>query len=173
MQSAQVRRVVVSATVGAAVVNLVINAAVGLMEARGQHRIPIWGISAVHPSIITDSLGTLISLPLFTCLICTTALHRDGQLPKVEPAALGRLLSLAGVSLGRRAIRMAAITFVAIGPPMVLVLILVTRSGMTHTGFVIYHVALTVVLGVIVTPLVALLAMAAGPTPVVSAQPAE
>lgn len=165
-------RVVVGATVGAAVVNLVINTAVGLMAARGVHRIPLWGISVQHPSVIADSLGTLISLPLLTCLIATMALRREqraGQLPQLESVALGRLSSLANVSLGRRARRLAAITFVAIGPPMVLILLLVARSGMTHTGFVIYHVALTVVLGAIVTPVVALLAMtdaqAASPSP--------
>jgi hypothetical protein len=153
------RRVVIGATIGAAFLNLVINAAVALMQARGQHHIPLWGISVAHPSVITDSLGILISLPLLTCLICTAALRRDGQLPQVDPSALGRLSALAGIGLGRRAVRMAAITFVAIGPPIVVVLLLATRSGMTQSDFVIYHVALTVVLGVIVTPIVALLAM--------------
>src|SRR5581483_6164793 len=127
--------------------------------ARGQHHIPLWGISVAHPSVITDSLGVLISLPLLTCVICTTALRRDGQLPQLDPAALGRLSALASIGVGRRAVRMAVITFVAIGPPIVLGLLFVTRSGMTHMDFVIYHVALTVVLGVIVTPVVALLAM--------------
>jgi hypothetical protein len=157
--NAALRRVVVGATVGAALLNLVINAAVALLQVRGQHHIPLWGISVAHPSVITDSLGILISLPLLTCVICTTALRRDRQLPQLEPAALGRLSALTAIGVGRRAVRMAAITFIAIGPPIVLGLLFVTRSGMTRMDFVVYHVALTVVLGVIVTPIVALLAM--------------
>jgi membrane glycosyltransferase len=156
------RRVVVGATVGAAVLNLVINTAVGLITARGLSRIPLWGISVVHPSVITDSLGALISLPLFTCLICTAALRREqraGQRPALAVSAIGRLSPLSRLSLGRRAWRLAAITFVVVGPPIVTILLVVARSGMTQMSFVIYHVALTVVLGAIVTPIVAVIAL--------------
>jgi hypothetical protein len=151
--------VVVGATVGAVFLNLLINTGVGLLSARGLTNVPLWGISVVHPSVITDSLGTLISLPLLTCLICTTALRRDAHLPQVSPTVIGRLSSLADASLGRRALRMAGLSFVAVGPPLVLVLLVAARSGLTHNSFVIYHVMLTVVLGLIVTPLVAVLAL--------------
>jgi hypothetical protein len=156
---AQWRRVVVGATVGAAFLNLMINTGVGLVSARGVHGVPLWGLGVVHPSVITDSLGTLISLPLLTCLICTAVLRRDPNLPVLAPSVIGRLSSLANLSLGRRALRMAAVTLLVAGPPAVLVLELAARSGLSHNGFVVYHVVLTVALGTIVTPVVALVAL--------------
>jgi hypothetical protein len=67
---------------------------------------------------------------------------------------------LAVAGTGRRAVRFAAVTFAVLAPPLVLATALAATNGMSHAAFVTYHVTLAVVLGALVTPVIALAAMA-------------
>jgi hypothetical protein len=60
----------------------------------------------------------------------------------------------------RRAIRFAIATFVILAVPAVDLLEIAARHGMTAHGFATYHVIFAVALGMVVTPLVMLMAMA-------------
>ncbi len=163
MITAEQRRwVLLNGLLATAVINTALNLAIGLFEARGQHHVPTWGISAVHPSVTSDAMGILITLPLITCLTVSAAIRREQanrQLPRLDPAALGRLSRFAVSGAGSRGLRFAAVTFAILAPPLVLATALAATHGMSHGAFVTYHVVLAVALGALVTPLIALTAM--------------
>jgi hypothetical protein len=107
-------------------------------------------------------MGVLITLPLITCLLVSAAIRREQseqRLSLLDPGALGRLSRFAVPGAGRRAVRFALATFAVLAPPLVLATALAATHGMSHGGFVAYHVVLTVALGALVTPVIALAAM--------------
>lgn len=158
----QRRWVLLNALLATAVINTAVNLGIGLFEARGQRHVPTWGISAAHPSVTSDAMGVLITLPLITCLLVSAAVRREQaeqRLTLLDPVALGRLSRFAVPGAGKRAIRFAVASFAVLAPPVVLATALSAAHGMSHGAFVTFHVALTVVLGAIVTPMIALAAM--------------
>jgi hypothetical protein len=63
-------------------------------------------------------------------------------------------------------------TFVVLAPPLVLATALAATHGMSHGAFVTYHVVLTVLLGALVTPVIALAAMTEPSPQTAGAEPA-
>jgi hypothetical protein len=155
------RWVVVNALVVSAVVNLVLNGLIAWLSVRSQHVVPVWGMPAPgKANVLTDTVGTFFLLPLFTCAMCTTAVWaelRSGGLPRLETLAVPR--RLAHGRLRRGAVLGAATA--AVLSPVAIAIFAATRLGsVTTTQFVLYKMVLGVGLGAVVTPMVALLAMA-------------
>jgi hypothetical protein len=176
MITAEQRRwVLLNSVLGTALVNLVVNSGIALFGSRGQHHIPAWSISVAHPSVMTDGLGVLITLPIITCLLVSLAVRRElmeARLGRLDPAAFGRAPFLAVPGALRRGLRFAAVTFGAFAIPLTIAMELTARSGLSHDSYVGFHVALTVILGAIVTPFIALAAMTDEPALISAAEPA-
>lgn len=157
------RWIVINALVITAVVNLVINGFLAWVSVRGHHNVPIWGLPGVgKTNVFTDTVGTFFFLPLFTCVTCTTAVWaqvRSGRLPRLE-AAIPRQLARRG-RVRRGAV--LGIGTAAILAPLFIVVIAAARLGsLSATEFVLYKMALGVLLGLVVTPLIAVMAMTDG-----------
>ena len=159
------RWVYLNALVITALINLLVNAGIAWASLMGEHRVPLWSAPLVEkPSTVTDTVGTFFLLPLITCLLCTTAVWYDmarGKLPVLTATATTRALvaSLPGTRL-RRGLVLGALCTVALAPLSVLVLVTIDFAGLSTTQFVLYKAALGVALGAIVTPVIAVRAMA-------------
>jgi hypothetical protein len=153
---------------GAAIVNLVLNAGIAWLSVHNEDAVPRWAVPfADRPSTITDTVGTFFILPLLTCLIFTTLAHREIREGKLEPLRWTRtshpfLRRLPSGTL-RRGVAAGAITTAILGPIAVLAIIALDVGDLTVGGFVAYKAVLGVALGLFVTPILALWAIAEAP----------
>ena len=159
--------------VGAAVFNFVLNAAIAWAMFRSVDVVPLWG----QQSIMGDTIGTCFLLPLLTCLIVTRLVR--GHIRAGKVASLGwtrashpvlgwlpRTTARRGVALGVACIALLApLAFVALG--------LLGVAGMPFWRFVLFKAAFAALAAALVTPLVALWAIAEAPVPRESATPAR
>jgi hypothetical protein len=146
----------------ATVLNLVINLLLAWNQTRDGEHVKLWSISVAHPSVGTDALGTLLILPLTTTFLASWAVHREirrGAIAPLPSTAVRRWSWLAVTSTPRRAGRFAIATFVVLAVPAVDFLEIGARHGMSAHNFLTFHVIFAVALGMIVTPLVMLVAM--------------
>jgi hypothetical protein len=163
----QRRWIVLNALFIGAAINLLANGGIAWISAIGQHRIPLWSVPLVDkPSTITDTVGTLFLLPLITCLLCTTAVWHDVATDRLRPLTGASGLEEFSAKLPARRLRrglvVAAFCTALLAPVSVLVLVGVDFGGLSTAQFVIYKAVFGVVLGAIVTPFIAVLAMADG-----------
>jgi hypothetical protein len=148
-----------------AAVNVVLNAMPAWAAVQGLDRVPLWSVPlAGGTGVYTDTLGTLLILPFVTTLLVTTAVWRArgrGVLPPLErlPSRL-RALTLLPRARPARAAVLSAATVGCLAGPAAVALAAFAPDGLASDAFVGYKTALGVVLGLIVTPLIALLAMA-------------
>jgi hypothetical protein len=174
LSPAQRRWIYVNALLVTAVINLLVNAGIAWLSSAGEHRVPLWSVPLVEkPSTVIDTVGTFFLLPLITCLLMTTAVRYEigsGRLLPLESSGAARaLLDRLPRTRFRRGAVLGALCVVALGPVAILVLSAIDFSGITTGQFVLYKAALGVVLGALVTPVIAMLAMADG---VVEREPA-
>jgi hypothetical protein len=159
------RWILLNALLIGAVINLLANGGIAWISVIGQHKIPLWSVPLIDkPSTITDTVGTLFLLPLITCLLCTTAVWHDvatGRLPPLTgTAGLGKLSAKLPATRLRRGLVLAVLCTAVLAPVSVLVLVALNFAGLSVAQFVLYKAVLGIVLGAIVTPVVAVLAMA-------------
>ena len=82
------RWLLINAVIITAVINLVLNAAIAWFSVRGAHQVRLWGLPLVDkPSTVLDTVGTFFFLPLFTCLMVTTAVWAGATSSVSEPTA--------------------------------------------------------------------------------------
>ncbi|TMA62975.1 MAG: hypothetical protein E6J68_12805 [Deltaproteobacteria bacterium] len=150
--------------VGAAVFNFVLNAAIAGAMFRSVDVVPLWG----QQSIMGDTIGTCFLLPLLTCLIATRLVR--GHLRAGKVASLGwtrashPVLGWLPQTTARRGIALLApLAFVALG--------LLGVAGLPFWRFVLFKAAFAALAAALVTPLVALWAIAEAPVPRESATP--
>jgi hypothetical protein len=168
LSPAQRRWIYLNALLITALINLLVNAGIAWASLMGERHVPLWSVPLVEkPSTVTDTVGTFFLLPLITSLLCTTAVWYDmarGRLATFRGTAPAQALVayLPGTRL-RRGLVLGVLCTVALAPLSVLVLVAIDFAGLTTTQFVLYKAALGVVLGAIVTPVIAVRAMADGP----------
>ena len=153
---------------GAAIVNLVLNSAIAWLSVHNEDAVPRWAVPfADRPSTITDTLGTFFILPLVTCLIFTTLAHREIRHGKLEPLRWSRathpFLRRLPSGMLRRGLAAGAITTAILGPVAVLAIIALDVGDLTVGEFVAYKTVLGVALGLFVTPILAIWAIAEAP----------
>lgn len=157
------RWIVINALLITAVVNLAINGFLAWMSVRGHANVPIWGLPGPgKTNVVTDTVGTFFFLPLFTCVMCTTSVWaqvRSGRLPRLEAAIP---LQLARRGRVRRGAVLGASTAAILAPLFIVIVAAAGLASLSATGFVVYKMALGVLLGLVVTPLIAIMAMADG-----------
>lgn len=145
-----------------AFVNIVLNAGIAAASARGHH-IAWWTSNPFKTNLLYNTLGTLFILPLLTTVAVMPAISKElnaGTLAPIDAPFAARLWSWICVpSPWRRGLRFGLVTLLAIAPFDVPAVVLLGRHGANASHFVMLQVAFAVVLGAIVTPLIALAAM--------------
>ena len=164
LQPGHRRWLVLNALLLTAVTNVVVNAAIAWMSVRSLRTVPLWAVPVVDkPSTVTDTVGTFFLLPFTTCLICTTAVRlevRRGRLSPLRLSELGSVLARLPDGRLRRGALLGAVCAAALSPIAVGVLLAANFGDISRAEFVAYKAALGVALGAIVTPIIALRAMA-------------
>ena len=145
-------------------INVVVNAAIAWLSVAGQDSVPMWGAPLVETSIFWNVVGTLFLLPLITCVLTTTAIRADirhGSLPRLAGLRSTHpwLASLPSARW-RRGAAIGALAVAALAPPLVLALVAVGPGELDERQFVLCQTVFAVLLGIVVTPPIAVLAMA-------------
>jgi hypothetical protein len=158
------RWVIVNALVATAVINVVVNLVIDLLTVAGHGRIPLWEPPLVRPSTALTLIGTLFLLPFLTTLLASRAVHHDLEGGSIERLTLSGRLGDLPASRPRRGAALGLTSLVVLGPPLLIAMTALDFPDLGHGRFVAYQVGLAVLLGAVVTPLIAIRAMADGPT---------
>lgn len=146
---------------GPALINTVINGVLGWLTFRDVASVSLWGTEAAAGP---DTLGTLFFLPLITCFIVTPIVRRQTRNGTVAPADADRVipawLRFARRPLLPRALRLGFSTFVLLVAPTLAALLVFAPTEMALWPFLIFKASFSAVLGALVTPLIALVALA-------------
>lgn len=147
-----------------AAINAIVNAAIAWLGVRGQETVPLWGVPLAETSIFWSLVGTLLLLPLITCVLTTTAVRRDVRLGSL--ASLSRLrsvhrwLAMLPPAPVRRGLAFGGIVVTALAPPLTLALVASGSPELSGERFIVCQTVFAVILGALVTPVIALCAMA-------------
>jgi hypothetical protein len=163
MSSALRRYLLLEHGLGAAAVNFVLNGAIAWITFRKLASVPLWG----YQSIAGDTIGTSLFLPLITCLIVTRLARSHMQAGRVAPlgwSAVSRrvLRWLPGGTL-RRGVLLGLISVTLPGAVTIGALAALGVAEMPRGSFVAFKACFAAALAALVTPLVALSAIADPP----------
>jgi hypothetical protein len=169
-----------NAIVITALVNAALSALIAWGSAASEDEIPLLAAPFVEgPSTIVDSVGTFFILPfLTTLLITTTTWHelREGRLAQVHSEFSQRFRSLPKRRLRRGAF--FGLLCVILFSPAAVILLLAFDYGDIGVGeFVVFKAIFGIVLGLVVTPVIAVAALHDPPEvygqPAAAAEPAR
>jgi hypothetical protein len=146
----------------AAIVNAILNALIAWIVTLGEEEVPLWAIPLVEgPSVIVDTVGTFFVLTFLTTLAVTTAVWHELEGERLGRLEVHRRLPFADrvpPTRRRRATMLGLLCMALLGPPAVVALIALDFGDLSIGDFVLYKAIFGVVLGLMVTPIVALLA---------------
>jgi hypothetical protein len=148
-----------------AVINVIINGAIDLVSIAGKGPIPFIAAPLVEPSTFWTIIGTLFLLPLLTCLLATTAVWRDireGRLSRLTTIETSDALPDTRL---RRGLVFGLVATIVAAPPILIVLALAGLGDLSHAAYTFWHILFAVLLGALVTPVIALCAMTDRPPP--------
>lgn len=150
---------------GAALINIVINAAIAWAMFRSLSVVPLWG----DQSIGGDLVGTTFFLPFITCLIVTKLTYGAVAAGRVPPFPWRRadvpwLARLPARTLPR-ALVFGVASVVLVAPPSLFLLEWLGIQQLPFSTFVVAKSAFAAGLAATVTPLIALGALADAPSP--------
>lgn len=175
LPAANRRWLIVNAVVITMAINLVLNAVIAIIAVGDRDSVPMWGAPLVEPSVFWDLVGTLFLLPLFTSALVTAAVRRDIRL-----GAMSRLAPLPGVhhllaspSRWRRGAAFGGLAVIALAPGLLAILFGLGWPDLSKSQFIAWHTGFSIVLGIVVTPPLALFAMAAPEPEAPGADPAR
>ncbi len=156
LPAANRRWLIVNAILVTALINAIVNLLIAYGAVGDRDSVPMWGVPLVEPSIFWDLVGTLFILPLITSGLITASIRRDIRRGTLSPLKQG-----AGGATGwRRGAELGVVAVFSVTPPLLLIFAVLGFPEMSDSTFVAWHTALAVVLGIVVTPLLAVLAMA-------------
>ncbi len=146
--------------VGAAVVNLLINAAIGWAMFRTLAVVPLWG----EWSVAADIIGTAFMLPLLTCVIVSAITARQvrrGKLPAPAwPVSRYPLLARLPANTLFRGLVLGVLAGLVVGLPAVLTVHALEVAEMDLGSFVLFKAIFAAILAALVSPVIALRALA-------------
>jgi hypothetical protein len=152
----------------AAFANAALNALIAWLLTLGEDEIPLAAVPLVEgPSVIVDTVGTFFVLTFLTTLAITTAVWKEirtGHLTRL-PLAPGSFAERLPDTRLRRAVRLGLLCMLVLGPIAVAVLLLLDYGDLPIGEFVVYKAIFGVALGVLVTPLIAMVAFGDQPPP--------
>jgi hypothetical protein len=156
------RWILINAVLITAVLNAAINTGIAFAQAHGDH-VLAWSVNPLKTTLLGNTAGTLFMLPLITTLLVSIGIReeqRKGSLALIIWPFTRGPLSWIGVSGAlRRGWRLGVLTLLALVPLDVLLVALLGRDGTTPGHFVLVQVIFCVILGMFLTPLIALAAM--------------
>jgi hypothetical protein len=149
--------------VGAAGFNFVLNGIIAWLLFRTQDEVPLWG----QQSIAGDTIVTSLLLPLITCLVVTPMARRHVRAGRIAPLGWTRASHPALGWLPRgtaaRAFVLGAVCMVTLSPLTLTVLALLHVANLGMWKFVLFKASFAAAEALLVTPLVALWAIAEAP----------
>lgn len=158
------RWIILRALLATAASNVVINAVIAWLSVRGQVTVPLWGVPLVETSIFWNVVGTLFLLPLITCLLVTNVLWRDVRLGSLTSVSHLRSayhwLAVLPPDRLRRGVAFGAIAVATLAPILTVAPVVLGFPELTRGQFVVCQAAFAVAIGAVVTPVIALYAMA-------------
>jgi len=148
-----------------AFVNAALNATIAWVSSAGERSVPLVSIPLFQKaSTLTDTLGMLFVLPFLTTLLETASIRREQGLGRLAPLRLGPAYARWLSRLPSRPLRRAAVfglgCLVILGPICALLLFGTDFGRIAQSTFVLYMAIFGVSLGMVVTPLIAVAAMA-------------
>jgi len=159
------RWLVLNAVFVTALINVALNWLIALGAVGDRDTVSTWGVPLVEPSVFWDLIGTLFLLPLLTSALTTAAIRRDirrGALERIPPNP-DLSPRLAAPGRWRRGAAFGALAVVALAPGLLILLAALGFPELSKSQFVAWHTGFAVVLGMLVTPPLAVLAMADDP----------
>ena len=167
LTAAHKRFLVRDALLIAAIANGVLNALFAWVFTLGEDEIPQAKAPLVGgPSVLVDSIATCFVLPFLTTLVITTVIWnemRAGHLTRIARPQ-GSIDRLPATRL-RRATLVGLICLFVFGPISALGVLLFDYGDISVGAFVLYKTIFGIVLGAIVTPLIAMVAFGDDPPP--------
>ena len=163
LNAAQRGYLLVGQVIVPAVINLVLNGAIGFAMFRGASEIPLLG----RQSIVGDTLGTCFFLPAITCLIVTPIVRGHVKKGTAEPmrGALPGWLAAFRRALVPRALALGLAVVVLVGGLVLALFGVLGVESLPFATFLTFKAVFAGLLGGLVTPLIALLALADRPAP--------
>jgi hypothetical protein len=147
-----------------AAINVVVNLAIAWLGTRGAKEVPLWSTPLLRTSTIADTVGTTFMLPFITALTCGAAVNREIRRGKVsrlpDECSARRLFNALPRSTVARAFALASLALAAIGPIALITLTALRFGNVNVPSFVLFKVGYAVGLGLLITPVIALAAMA-------------
>jgi hypothetical protein len=160
---AQRRYILLEQGVGAAVFNFVLNALIAWVMFRSQDVVPLWG----QQSIMADTIGTTIILPLMTSLIATPLARRRVRTGGLDWLGWSRLshpfLAWLPRSTAARGFALGLACMIALAPVTLLILGYLHVAELSLGRFVVFKATFAAVAAALVTPIIALWAIAEDP----------
>lgn len=147
-------------------INLVVNGLLAWLTTIGRSHIALIGIPLVGaPNLVTDTLGTFVILPITTSVLCSAGVRgyqRRGLLDQTKLIGFGPMRLLDRLPAGdlQAGLVLGAVTVVLLAPVACALLVGLASGGVSRGSFVVYKALLGVALGALVTPIVAVRAMA-------------
>jgi hypothetical protein len=152
----------------AAVVNAALSALIAWLFTFSEDEIPLTEVPLIGgPSVLVDTVATCFVLPFLTTLLITTVIWgemRKGHLTKL-PRPLGSFAERLPKTRLRRATRIGLICLAVFGPLSAAGVLLFDYGDISVGEFVLYKAIFGVVLGVTVTPWIAMAAFGDDPPP--------
>jgi hypothetical protein len=146
-----------------AALNLIINTAIAWSSAVGVTSVPPWSVPVIGgPSVFGGLLSILVVLPIVTSVLCTISIRafqskglrllQPDEVPlRVRPLIIGPI---------RRGLGLSIVSVVAFGPLVILVGVFGIDHHFSRFSYVWSQAVAGVLLGALITPLVAMAAMA-------------
>ena len=158
------RWLLINAVLIAALANAVLNALIAWGSAASEDEIPLWAIPLVEgPSVVTDMVGTFFILPFLTTLAITTTAWHELRTGKIAPLRVDRSSDPLLSRLPRTRVRRGAyfgLLSVLLFAPLAVVIVVALDYGDIGVGeFVLFKAIFGVVLGLVVTPFIAVAAL--------------
>ena len=158
----------------AAVANGVLNALFAWLFTVGEDEIPQAKAPLVGgPSVLVDTVATCFILPFLTTLVITTVIWgemRNGHLTKI-PRAVNSFADRLPKTRLRRATIVGVICLLLFGPLCAAGVLLFDYGDISIGEFVLFKTIFGIVLGAMVTPVIALIAFGDDPPPETAPEP--
>jgi hypothetical protein len=158
------RWLLINAVAIAAIVNAILSALIAWGSAAAEDTVPLWDVPLFGgPSTITDTVGTFFILPFLTTVVITTVTWREIEAGHLTPLAERPFFRRIPATRARRGVWFGLICMALLAPVAVVLLIALDYGDIDVGEFVLYKAIFGVVLGLVVTPVIAVAAMTGRP----------
>ena len=160
MTPAQRRYLFVECSIGAAIINALLNGGLGWVATLGLTEFPVWKV----PGVAGDFLATAYGVSFGTCIGAAIQARIDigrGRItpPTSLPPRLAPVVAALPRRLLARAIALGVASTVALGPFILLGLFLSGQAALARGTFIAVKAAFSAVEGAVVTPVIVLAAL--------------